>query len=450
MAVVSVVAWAVVGSTSQAAVYNDRFYRLGDDSLEDAANAPGNVVGTGPSNVSTVGATLDTGEPGDPTGSFLDLDPFGSPVYVDVSTVGSGRPGTSSGDLGVQFDGTDDYLSGQPLDRPDSLAMRILPAVYPIDYTGITSRGAQMWVYPDAAKVGVAPQTIMLDSEYFGGPQISADGKWTQFNSQHSTDGTPFGGISAEVDVVGNTWHHVMHHVYNANDPNAPVRVSGSAGTNHVAVLYVNGVAVSSNVDNLPADANLSANGFSGSLIVGAEDDGSGGFNNHFQGALDDIKMYVFGNNETGTPGNLADGEDWGSFDLFADNKWIARTIIDTVPGGMLKPGDLNKDGNIDGDDIDDFVLGWLSQNLQTGAHTTQTVGDWLTWESGDLNHDGITDLADLYVMNRALANAGVGSITPDMLNGNAVPEPTSLVLLGLSATAIVWHRRRYRMSVRS
>src|SRR5690606_31828034 len=110
--------------------------------------------------------------------------------------------------------------------------------------------------------------------------------------------------------------------------------------------------------------------------------DGNGGFNNHFQGVLDDIKMYVFGNNETGFPGNLSDGEDWGTFDLFSDNDWIARTIVDTVPGGMLKDGDLNKDGNIDGSDIADFVDGWLSQNLQTGAHSTQTVGDWLTWES--------------------------------------------------------------------
>ena len=440
-----VVAWAVVGSTAQAAVYNDRVYSLGDDSLENAS--ANTVVGSGSP---FDGDTLDSGDPNtpdssgtDPTGSFLDLEQTGNPMYVDVSTVGSGRTG-----LGVQFDGTDDHLSGEPLDRPDSLADRLLPTVYPIGYSGITSRGVQMWAYVDSTKLALdEPQTLLLDSQIFGGPQITADGKWSQFNSQHSVDGTPFGGgPPAEVDVVADTWLHVMHHVYNPDDPNAPQRVTGGAGTNHVAVVYVNGVAVSSNVDNLPAGFDLTSGGFSGSLIIGAEDDGSGGFENHFQGVLDDIKMYVFGDNEAGTPGDLSDGEDWGEFDLFADNEWIANEIATTVPGGVLEPGDVTKDGNIDGADVNAFIAGWLSRNVQTGAHGTQAVGDWLTWDNGDMNHDGVTDLGDLFIMNQALAGVGAGQITAAMLNGSAVPEPSSIALVTLAGVAglLRWRRQHF------
>ena len=190
------------------------------------------------------------------------------------------------------------------------------------------------------------PQTLFWDAQMFGGPQISVDGKWTQANSNKYTDTS--NRLPATVPVVADTWLHVMHHVYNANDPNAPRRVSGGAGTNHAAVVYVNGVAVSSTIDNLQANFNYAGSGRSGDLVVGAVENNGGGFRAFFKGALDDLKMYVFGNNETGTPGNLTDGENWGTFDLFADNDWIANQIATTVPGGVLDPGDVNKDGEID------------------------------------------------------------------------------------------------------
>ena len=76
--VAAIVAWAVVGSAALATVTNDRVYQLGDDLDEDAANAPGGVVGTGPGNVAP-GVTIDTGNPGDGSGSFIDLLPIGNP-----------------------------------------------------------------------------------------------------------------------------------------------------------------------------------------------------------------------------------------------------------------------------------------------------------------------------------------------------------------------------------
>ncbi|QDU56954.1 PEP-CTERM sorting domain-containing protein [Aeoliella mucimassa] len=445
-----VVAWAAAGSTAHAAVTNDREYLFGDPGSADATLAPPSVqTAATVSEGSPMGFVFDgrisTGDETGPSGAYLDLQVFG-PTYTSTSA----RPGASVGEFGARFDGVDDYMTGQPLDRPDSLSNR-LGQSYPIDYTGITSRGVQMWAFIDSAKLATdAPQTLLLDSQIFGGPQISADGKWTQANSQHTTDNfNNFGVVPAEVDVVGDTWQHVMHHVYNANDPQAPARLSGGAGSNHVSVIYVNGIAVSSNVDNLPADFDLLSQGFSGSLVVGAEDDGSGGFKNHFQGVLDDIEMYVFGNNETGTPGNLADGEDWGTFDLFSDNEWIANEIATTIPSGVLQPGDVTKDGDIDGDDIDAFIAGWLSEQIQTGAHSSQLVGDWGTWDKGDMNHDGATDLADLYIMNQALAGAGFSGITGDMLAGQAVPEPASLLFALAGAVGLLGLRKVAKSSVR-
>ena len=428
------------------AVTNDRVYRFGDDSLEDAsANAE---VGSGAGNV-TPGGTIDSGNPGDPSGTFFDLLQTGDPIYVNLSAIGSGRTG-----LGIQFDGNNDYLAGVSLNRPDDLST-LVPS-FPIDYSGITSRGLQMWVYPDATKVGVGAQTLVLDTQLMGGPQISADGTWTQANSSHTTDDfNGFGAVPGDVAVVGNTWHHVMHHAYNQNDPNSPRQIVPGGGTNHVSVLYVNGIAVSANGDNLPAGFDITSQAFSGQLVVGAEDDGNEGFKNHFQGVIDGLEMYVFGNNESGTPGDLTDGEDWGTFDLFADNEWIAQEITNTVPGGVLRPGDTNKDGAVNGDgtgpvgsdDVSAFIAGWRNEQILIGAHSTQSVGDWNTWNDGDFNHDGITDVAD-WLLLRA------NHPTPALLDLgtllNAVPEPSSLALSVFMVAGLFYKSRRMRFSPRA
>jgi hypothetical protein len=435
------VACAVISSTAQAAIYNERVYRLGDDPTEHAvANT---TVGSGETQFA--GDTLDSGDPnspdplGDPSGSYLDLTQAGSPQYVDVSTLGSGRTG-----LGVRFDGTDDMLRGTRLARPASLPA-LFPGGYPINYNNIFSRGMQAWAYVDADGLAAAQaQTLFWDAQLYGGPQISAEGKWTQANSNKYADTA--NRLPATVAVVPDTWLHVMHHVYNATDPNSPRRLSGGAGTNHAAVVYVNGVAVSSNIDNLQANFNYATSGRSGDLIVGAVENNGGGFRSFFNGAMDDLEMYVFGNNETGTVGNLADGENWGTFDLFADNKWIANQIATTVPGGMLKPGDVNKDGEIDTDDIDQFVDNWLYQNLQTGATSVQTVGDWLTWDKGDMNHDGITNLKDAFILHSALSSSGAGGLDFSLLGGGpAVPEPSSIVLAATLGTLVMLGRRNGR-----
>jgi hypothetical protein len=426
---VATVAWAVLGSTALAAVTNDREYWFGEDSLENASQD--GIIGDSNSAPLAAGDSADS--KGSLAGTYLDLTvakdvtALNDPRYEDVGPSGLQRPGVSGQEFGARFDGENDYLTGIALNRPDGLENRT-GGSYPLNYDGITSRGVQMWVYPDAAKIGTAPQTILIDSPIMGGPQISAAGNWTQANGGHSTDDED-GGIPDSVPVIGNTWYHVMQHVYNANDPNSPRRITGSSGTNHEAVLYVDGVAVSANFDNIPTAT-------TDPLVVGAQQDGEGGFNSHFMGIIDDVEMYVFGDNTS------QGGQDWGSFDLFADNEWIAMEIATTLPNGILKPGDVNKDGTIDSSDVDAFVDGWLSKNLLVGAHGTLTAGDWNTWNNGDMNHDGITDLDDAFILHDALVLAGAGGLEFSRLVA-AVPEPSTIVIALLSLAGIGAFARR-------
>ena len=429
----------VIGLNSPiwAEVYNDRVYRFGEDSLEGASN--GATIGS--NNISPLanGASADSGALGDPTGSFLDLQQAGSPTYAEVGPGGLARPGVGGSEFGAHFDGNDDRLLGTPLNRPDEMAGPTpigegpLVTSYPFNYDGITSRGVQMWVYPEAAKVGAAPQTILLDSQIMGGPQISADGMWTQANSQHTTSNeNNFGAVPGTVAVVGNQWHHVMQHAYNQGDLNSPVLVSGGGGTNHMSIVYVNGIAVSANGDNAPAGS-IFGQEFSGNLVVGAEDDGDGGFRNHFQGVIDDLKMYVFGDNSS------LGGQNYGTFELFADNDWIANEIANNVTGGELLAGDTNKDGTVNGDgtgpvgsdDVSAFVAGWLREKTILGAHSTLTVGDWETWDWGDFNHDGRVSLTDWELLSLNHPNAEALSLG-ELLAARHIPEPGTLTYLAI------------------
>ena len=122
-AATSIVAWAVLGSPAQAAVYNDRVYLFGDpDSalgLEGASN--GAVIGSLNTSPLTPDLTIDSGPTlGNPSGTRLQLQQTGGAVYENVSATGLGlnRPGASSGDFGVRFDGRRRPISGHPSEPP--------------------------------------------------------------------------------------------------------------------------------------------------------------------------------------------------------------------------------------------------------------------------------------------------------------------------------------------
>lgn len=435
----------------------DRLYSFGEDSLENGAhNQPVGSNNTGPL---APGASADSEGPG---GAYIDLTAVNGPVYADVSLVGvGGRPGGASGTYGARFDGTDDYMTAIPLNRPDELE-RIIQldnptANYPRNYNGLTGRGMQMWVYPEQAGIDSGNfQTIVMDTLYAGGPAIDQNGRWTQISSEHGAGSAP---VPATVQAVGNTWHHVMQHIYTADSLGAPRFIPGS-GTPYefTSVVYVNGIAVSSNQDSLPTTRNYpegnpptnSAPNFDHFLVVGASelpntDQGAPPlFGNFFNGVIDDLEMYVYGNNSS------QGGQNWGTFDLFRDNEWIANEIASNpLLGGTLQNGDLNRDGEVNQLDIDAFVSGFLKRKEFRGAHNRTTAGDWETWTWGDMDHDGEVYLNDLALMHQALIGAGLGGFNLAWLSGDgstAVPEPatlTLLVILGAGFGAVQRGRRR-------
>ncbi len=444
---------------AMAAPTPDRIYSLGDDELEGS----GEGVGVGTSNTGGLAAGNSADSQG-PTGAYLDLEKGGTPTYTAVAGVGSGRPLATPGTYGVRFNGTTDYLSGIPLNRPDELALILAtatnPSTYPLNYTGITRRGMQMWVYPEQAGINAGGfQSIVSDSIFAGGPAINEQGEWSQMTSRHFANIAT--GPESTTAVVGNTWHHVMQHISVNGDPNSPVAVTGSGTIAEFnSVVYVNGIAVSANNDTMDftrtyqtgppvvVTGNPQPN-YDHRLVVGGSElanPDSGGstlYGNFFNGVVDDLEMYVYGDN------TAQGGENWGSFNLFEDNAWI-KNQIDTNPllQGNLKPGDINRDGEIDQADIDAFVSGWLSRKEFQGAHSRLTAGDWETWTWGDMDHDGIVYLKDLSLMHKALVGAGLGGFDVSLLAGGGaqVPEPATLSLLAALATFTLvcrrWRRR--------
>lgn len=417
----------------------DRLYLFGDNPDESASSG------------ATVSTTLDS-QSINSNSTDVDaqnLSASSAPTYVNVGPTGLARPGASSGSLAIQFDGTDDRVDGVPLNRPDETAgptprgvLNGTPgpiiANFPFNYDKITARGLQMWVYPDQSAIGNGRQTIVSDTIAAGGVTITSDGLWSQLNDSKVDEGQ----IPASVPVVGDQWYHVMHHIYRSEDPNGP-QLAGNANTDNgfTAIVYVDGVAVSANNGTpRPGEAD-NGNRVDAGLSVGAEETSrvffSSEYTNHFTGVVDDLEMYVFGDNSSVTTSPA--GQDYGTFNLLEDNGWIADRIA-VIPGGELKQGDITLDGNVDNADVNALVAGWQREKVLSGSVNELLVGDWETRGWGDLNIDGIVDLEDAILLNDALISSGAGGL--DFSRLGAVPEPAT-VLLFFSALACATARRR-------
>jgi hypothetical protein len=128
-----------------------------------------------------------------------------------------------------------------------------------------------------------------------------------------------------------------------------------------------------------------------------------------------------------------ADGQDWGSFSLLADNEFVAQQVS-SLPGGVLQAGDVNLDGTVDGADITS-LLGYWGQVNRVG---NIVVGDWGTRQQGDLNFDGRTDIFDAILLRDSLNAGGANVSLADFFGPSAVPEPSSLALLAIAGLLAV------------
>ncbi len=101
--------------------------------------------------------------------------------------------------------------------------------------------------------------------------------------------------------------------------------------------------------------------------------------------------------------------------------------------------GDTNLDGAVDGSDY---------TNIDNGFN-----GHLTGWQNGDLNYDGVVDGSDYTLIDNAYNTQGptLGTNSAELIAGNtaqiaggtAVPEPTTIGLLGIGGVGLVGRRRR-------
>lgn len=105
----------------------------------------------------------------------------------------------------------------------------------------------------------------------------------------------------------------------------------------------------------------------------------------------------------------------------------------------LFTPGDLNNDGVVDVKDVS-AMMNALS-NMQAYANSIPgfTLSD--VKALGDVNGDGFFNNFDIQNLITQIANNGKSSAP----NVSTVPEPTTLILIGLAAPALLWVARRYK-----
>lgn len=339
----------------------------------------GDDVAEGAANNGAVTTTFDSvGQPA--MGQLIDLTAVNSPTYRTIA----GRPDGGTG-LGIEFNAAQsEYLHGPNLGDP-SVSASSFAGGGTIDYEDIFNRGFQFWVKPTST----ALQSLVMDTNQHG-VRINGSGRFSMRYSGVDYDST--------LQATAGAWYHVM-----------VVRPFDAAGGSR---LYVNGVAVAAAAGGYADD--------SSDLVVGANTGGeagnfTGGTAEFFSGIIDDLEMFVVGSNATAN---------YGTFNFFTDNKFVDFKLTSVV-------GDIaGDDGVINQADKTAFLNGWLDRRIVNAMQ----VGDLTSYRQGDLNFDGITDIADLARFQQALTGAGVPAITPAELAAAAVPEPSSLAILTVLA----------------
>lgn len=381
----------LLASSAQADKQSDRFYEMGDSSFEGAT--AGNAVGAF--------GTFDSEFSFNPATDFIDLGIVGGgPIYRAIT----GRP-DGGGGLGLEFVGSNsDFVRGKRLGDPGTSAKSTLIGGAR-DYFGTHERGLQLWAKPGVAS---GAQTLVMDTNQHG-VRINDDGFYSM----------RYAGIDHDTKVLATAgvWRHIL---VVADDSGAKMYIDG------------NGEAAASGSYNF-GDGSLADPGDTSELVVGSNTAGTdsiftGGTEEFYTGILDDLELFVTGSNELGTI-------DYGTFDYKADNDFIAGTV--TLPANPL---DLNNDTNVDIDDVDLFVAGWLTENTHNGVR----FADLDTISNGDFTEDGIVDLDDWALLNAA--SPALGALVLQAFA--AVPEPGSFLLMAMAGLlGMPTMRRRARRS---
>jgi hypothetical protein len=411
---------AAVATPVAAASYPERNYTFGDDSGENGGNPAGLVgqvlgVGTGGTTYDSAG-TLGAGD-------LQDLLVNGNPTYVSVST----RPGAGGNSLGAAFDGDDGLNTSISMNAPSQMwnnATFFPGTPFPHNYQTIFSHGINFWAKPDQVALTAGNRQDLVIDTPENGVYITTTGTWAlQF------DGGGDSGVSVASTLDPNGWAHVME-VGGLVDP-----IGGTSAFQ--GALYVNGVAVIATAPSQAFDANSTP------LSIGSNQAVDGNF---YTGVLDDVRLFLWGDNTGQDSGDGRLGQNWGTLDLAVDNDWIAQKLASL---GVTNRADVNLNGSVFGDgtgpaasdDVTAFIQGWRSQRLL--ANGVQ-VGDWISRQQGDLNYDGIVDLSDAYILRLELVAAGGAGFDFSLLD-SGVPEPSTPLLIALGTVLIGTSQRRRR-----
>jgi hypothetical protein len=297
---------------------------------------------------------------------------------------------------------------------------------FPNNYQGIFSHGINLWAKPDQAALTAGNRQDLVIDTPENGIFITDSGNWAlQF------DGGGDSGVSVASTLDPNGWGHVMQ---------LGGLVDRAGGTSAFqGALYVNGVAVIATSPAQAYDANATP------LSIGSNQAADGNF---YHGVLDDVRLFLWGDNTGQDSGDGRLGQNWGTLDMNVDNDWI-RQRLDEL--GVTHHADVNLDGMLAGDgsgpvatdDVSAFVQGWQTRRLVGGVQ----VGDWISRQSGDLNYDGIVDIRDAGNLRHGLLSSGTGSFDFSLLDVE-VPEPATawlfITALFLAAASVRrWHPAR-------
>ncbi|QDU58689.1 LamG domain-containing protein [Aeoliella mucimassa] len=423
----------------------DRWYRFGDEGTTGTLDSAGEFDGSGnpifdqPEVLSfaNLGSVLGTSQP---TYAAADDRP-------DL-------PAGSTGNMAASFDGDRDMFGTVNLNFPQSSFSSVLSisdaGAGPYDYSGVSDRYLQFWVKPANA---TSTQVLVNDTQQHG-VRIH-DGKFSMRYAETDFDSD----VEVEVgrgnfpgtNVDSNGWYHIMlltqDNLYERGS--ATLYVDGVAVAAIAGDYQIQGEVVDTGttlgepvvIDDYPLSigGGARARNVSGTIryLVREAD--------YFEGLIDELEMGVIGFNRN---------DEWGEFDFATENQFAREIAFNGVD-----PADVNLDGIVAGDgtgpassdDVTAFVENFFYEktidSILAGGDADERVpvrvGDVTTRALGDLNVDGIIDLADWSILNAA--DPSMGSLVLNKLGVSTVPEPASCVSLACMLTMLGFAARRFR-----